>query len=291
MFEVKIFKFGSVTDGDGTMKEVLGGKGAGLAEMSNLGLPVPPGFTLPCYLSLVAENPPPTFDAELTEAVLAGIKFLKSEGNGTIPLLSVRSGSRESMPGMMDTILNVGITTKNIETWEARLGARAAWDCYRRLIQMYGTVAMGVPMSYYDHELEEAKIAAGVQTDQELDLQDLQALVTAYLYRTKTEAGKPFPDTLEEQVMGSVYAVFNSWNNQRAKDYRKAENIPDSWGTACTVQTMVFGNLNDNCCSGVVFSRNKTTGEEEFFGDFLPNAQGEDVVAGIRTPLSINEMG
>jgi pyruvate,orthophosphate dikinase len=288
MLAPKIFKFGSVTDGNASMKDVLGGKGANLAEMSSLGLPVPPGFTIPCdasvfYNDLFAEART-KFLGLVQESVQSGLDYLTIKKK--LPLLSVRSGARVSMPGMMDTILNVGITSETLPYWIKKLGAVAALDSQRRLIQMYSSVALGVDMKLFEEALHSLKQEVGVTLDSELNEDQLNRLIKRYL-KIVSDAGAVFPDTVIEQVMGAVAAVFNSWNNPRAIEYRKINSIPDDWGTAVTVQSMVFGNLNNDSCTGVLFSRNPSTGEALITGEYLVNAQGEDVVAGIRTPESI----
>jgi len=289
-----IYLFGSQTDGDASMKNLLGGKGANLAEMASLGLPVPSGFTIPCSVSVhyqkVKSNA--ALKAALKVGVMneavAGIEYLTKEF-GYTPLLSVRSGSRVSMPGMMDTILNVGITSDTIGDWAERLGDRTAYDSYRRLIQMYSSVALGVPMEHFEDALAEMRHDAGVKFDAELSGDHLKRLCSRFLKIVGTQ-GQTFPDTPGEQLMGAIEAVFQSWNNPRAVEYRKIHGYSDDWGTAVTVQSMVFGNLNDNSATGVVFTRCPSTGTPFPEGEFLINAQGEDVVAGIRTPQPIGLM-
>lgn len=292
MSELKIFKFGSITDGNSSMKDVLGGKGANLAEMSSLGLPVPPGFTIPCAASVLyesilyaSEDVTEAFNSHIEDLVTQGVKYLVGTG-GKSPLMSVRSGARVSMPGMMDTILNVGLTSKTLPYWSEKLGAVAALDSYRRLIQMYSSVALGVKLELFEEALSDMRKDAGVLLDSELNADQLGRLVKRYLKIVNAQ-GCEFPDTPMAQVMGAVAAVFRSWNNPRAIEYRKINNIPNSWGTAVTVQSMVFGNLNNDSCTGVLFSRDPSTGEAVITGEYLVNAQGEDVVAGIRTPESI----
>ena len=295
MQKLQIYKFGTKTDGNASMKDVLGGKGANLAEMSSLGLPVPPGFTIPCEASVMYEAAAVASDAEGTAfheqiktLVAEGIKYLVGKGKKS-PLMSVRSGARVSMPGMMDTILNVGMTTETLPYWTKQLGAVAALDSYRRLIQMYASVALGIKLELFEEALTAMREDAGVKTDSELNEDQLNRLVKRYL-KIVDEAGHTFPDTPMEQVMGAVAAVFRSWNNPRAKEYRKIHSIPDTWGTAVTVQSMVFGNLNDNSATGVLFSRDPSSGAKGMRGEFLVNAQGEDVVAGIRTPESLDKL-
>jgi len=295
MSSLQIYKFGSITDGNASMKDVLGGKGANLAEMSSLGLPVPPGFTIPCAASVMYEvacnanvDEAAEFHTEIQTLVESGIKYLVGKGKKS-PLMSVRSGARVSMPGMMDTILNVGLTSKTLPYWKEQLGEAPALDSYRRLIQMYSSVALGVDLQFFEDALETMRHEAGVTLDSELNVDQLSRLVTRYMKIVNAQ-GFEFPDTPMEQVMGAVAAVFRSWNNPRAIEYRKINNIPDSWGTAVTVQSMVFGNLNDQSATGVLFSRNPSTGENVITGEYLVNAQGEDVVAGIRTPENLESL-
>ena len=292
MSELKIYRFGSTTDGNASMKDVLGGKGANLAEMSSLGMPVPPGFTIPCSASVDYNSGPLGGEfalmQQVTELVKSGITYLVG-GAGKSPLMSVRSGARVSMPGMMDTILNVGLCTSTLDYWTDKLGAVAALDSYRRLIQMYSSVALGVDLKLFEDALEAMRQDAGVKTDSELNEDQLSRLVKRYL-KIVSDHGLTFPDTPFDQVMGAIVAVFKSWNNPRAVEYRKINKIPQEWGTAVTVQSMVFGNLNDKSATGVVFTRDPSTGANVVTGEFLVNAQGEDVVAGIRTPEPITKM-
>ena len=292
MTDVLCWSFGGgKADGHAGMRDLLGGKGAGLAEMTRLGLPVPPGFTIAtsaCLQWLRMGTEPEGFDA----AVDAAVRRLEGEcgrrfGDTELPLLvSVRSGSRASMPGMMDTILNLGLTNATV-AGVARGGARFAWDSYRRFIQMYANVVLELDHDAFEHALEAAKRRAGVTADTGLDAAALEALVQEYKGLVATMSGSAFPDDPREQLRGAIRAVFRSWNNARAVHYRKLESIPDDWGTAVTVQAMVFGNMGDDCATGVCFTRDPSTGERRFFGEYLANAQGEDVVAGIRTPLPI----
>lgn len=291
---IKIYRFGPTSEGSASMKDVLGGKGANLAEMSSLGVPVPPGFTIPCSASVQfkeVKNSAPAASAFFTSLwaeVAAGIEYLK-ESNGYLPLVSVRSGARVSMPGMMDTILNVGLTSSNVEEWASKIGERAAFDSYRRLIQMYSSVALGVPMEKFEEILADARKEAGVKTDSELSADYLRRTVTRYL-KMVSGLGMEFPDTFEDQLNGAILAVFKSWDNPRAIEYRKINSIPDEWGTAVNVQSMVFGNFNDQSATGVLFTRDPASGENCIVGEFLINAQGEDVVAGIRTPQPLADM-
>ena len=275
-------------------KEILGGKASGVFDMTRAGLPVPPAFTIPtveCMKFLngeKGENTPYQFSALMESTMKEYTKLTKHFGYP--PLVSVRSGARVSMPGMMDTILNVGITRKNLFEWKDRLGIRAARDCYRRLIQMYGCVVKDIPHAQFEQALHREKQEVGCEADSELSASNLQSLIEEYHHIYLTFTNEEFPDTVEEQLNGSIKAVFNSWNNDRAITYRKLNNYPDDWGTAVTVQSMVFGNFNDNSCSGVLFTRCPSTGAHAVIGEFLPNAQGEDVVAGIRTPLSFEDL-
>lgn len=292
MTVTSIFLFGKgKADGSSSMKDTLGGKGANLAGMSSLGVPVPPGFTIPCAASMdyLASEDRVAFMSSVMQDIAPGLKHLVTKK--IMPLVSVRSGARVSMPGMMDTILNVGLTTSTLPLWIQRLGERAALDSYRRLIQMYASVAMGADMKAFEGLLSIARSKCGAETDADLTVEALQDLVVAYRTVVKDMTGQDFPDTLEAQLEGAISAVFSSWENPRAKEYRKINSIPDDWGTAVTIQAMVFGNLNDNSCTGVLFSRDPSTGANEITGEYLVNAQGEDVVAGIRTPEHISSLG
>lgn len=274
-------------------KKILGGKGAALVKMAKDGLNVPPGFT---YTTEIC-NRLAKMDDEAKDAVYEQLRIIAidemtklREKFGFIPLVSVRSGAPVSMPGMMDTILNVGLTDLNIGLWETRIGARSAWDSYRRLIQMLGATAFGIPAAMFDNVLHDAKVNKEVENDADLDVDDLKAVVDAYKAVFQNKVGHEFPQGPISQLMAAIRAVFNSWMNPRAIEYRKLNNIDPSMGTACTVQTMVFGNMGDDSGTGVLFTRNPSTGENKIMGEFLPNAQGEDVVAGIRTPLPLSMM-
>jgi pyruvate,orthophosphate dikinase len=291
-----VFSFGNgQAQGRGDMKELLGGKGANLAEMTRLGVPVPPGFTI--STEVCSE-----FNArggKLPEAVkqgaldaLAKIERVveKRFGDAANPLLvSVRSGARASMPGMMDTILNLGLNDATAEGLAVKAGARFAYDSYRRFIQMYGDVVENVPHERFETRLDEMKEQRGVFQDTELGADDLRQLVAEYLEIVRDVTGKPFPQDPHQQLWGAVAAVFRSWQNDRARKYREIHAIPESWGTAVNVQAMVFGNMGDDCATGVAFTRNPSTGDRVFYGEYLKNAQGEDVVAGTRTPQPINK--
>lgn len=293
--QLAICRFGKTTDKpEGNLKELIGGKGAGLVEMANLGIPVPPGFTIPCeasveYTEITSSKVMASYVAMLVEKIAEGDAYLQAEF-GFRPLVSVRSGARVSMPGMMDTILNVGLTTENLPEWEKRIGVRAARDSFRRLIQMYGSVAMGIDSKKFEEILTYTKAKAGVQSDSDLSEADLTRLIGKYLELYKDELGIEFPVSREHQLRDAVLAVFDSWKNPRAEEYRKIHGIPFEWGTSATIQSMVFGNADDNSCTGVLFTRDPSTGEDNVVGEFLVNAQGEDVVAGIRTPLDLGKM-
>jgi pyruvate,orthophosphate dikinase len=294
-------------DGRAEMKNLLGGKGANLAEMALLGIPVPAGFTITTdvctYYYGHKRTYPTTLKAEVIKALrkvesIMGMKF----GNPKNPLLvSVRSGARRSMPGMMETVLNVGLCTATIPGLIAKTGnPRFVWDAYRRLIMMYSDVVMekaagvepaegkGIRLQL-DAMLHELKKSKGYATDADIPAEDLEVLCGRFKDRVKEVLGKRFPDEGYEQLWGGIGAVFSSWNGKRAVSYRRIERIPDEWGTAVTVQAMVFGNMGDSSATGVAFSRNPATGENKFYGEWLVNAQGEDVVAGIRTPSPLNE--
>ncbi len=295
----RVYTFGEgKADGDGTMKPLLGGKGANLAEMSRLGLPVPPGFTVTtevCLEYLKAGRFPDGLDREVREALsTVEARMGASFGDPARPLLvSVRSGARASMPGMMDTVLNLGLNDRTVEGLIARTqDARFALDCYRRLIEMYGDVVMGVErQKVYHRLLSDAKKRAGVDEDQRLSAGDLRSVVESYKEATRREAGRPFPEDPHEQLWGAIQAVFRSWSNERAITYRRLNRIPEDWGTAVNVQAMVFGNMGSDSGTGVAFTRSPATGDRGLYGEYLSNAQGEDVVAGIRTPRPITDPG
>ena len=289
---------GGVAEGTAKMKNLLGGKGANLAEMCNLGLPVPPGFTITTevctHYTANAGAYPGELEAEV-ETALAKIETTVGArfGDPKNPLLvSVRSGARASMPGMMDTVLNLGLNDETVAGLAKLSGnPRFAYDSYRRFISMYGDVVLGVEHHLFEDILGEAKDDKGVTLDTDLDAEDLKKLVKAYRAKIEEETGKPFPQDPKEQLWGAIRAVFKSWMNQRAIVYRRLHDIPESWGTAVNVQAMVFGNMGDDCATGVAFTRDPSTGERRFYGEFLVNAQGEDVVAGIRTPQQLTIAG
>ena len=285
-------------EGNAAMSAILGGKGANLAEMANLGLPVPPGFTITTDVcARFFENGktlPDTLRADV-EAGLAqiGDTFGARFGDEDRPLLvSVRSGSRASMPGMMDTILNLGLNDKTVEGLARLTGdARFAFDSYRRFIQMYGDVVLGVDHGVFEDILENFKNLNGFGADTEIDADAWREIIADYNAAVVRESGAPFPQNTSDQLWGAIAAVFDSWHNPRAATYRRLHDIPDSWGTAVNVQAMVFGNLGETSATGVAFTRNPSTGANEIFGEYLPNAQGEDVVAGIRTPQPLTRSG
>lgn len=279
------------TDGNATMFDLLGGKGANLAEMASLGLPVPPGFTITTEVCRAffadGDRLPEDLRAEIMSALaVIGQTVGAGFGDDEKPLLvSVRSGSRASMPGMMDTILNLGLNDKTVEALAALTGdARFAFDSYRRFIQMYGDVVLGVDHGAFEDILENFKNLNGFAADTDLDEEAWREIIADYKAAVLREHGAPFPQDTAEQIWGAIAAVFSSWRNPRAITYRRLHDIPDDWGTAVTVQAMVFGNLGDHSATGVAFTRNPSTGEKTIFGEYLANAQGEDVVAGIRTP-------
>jgi pyruvate,orthophosphate dikinase len=292
----KVYFFGDgVAEGAGLGKEALGGKGSGLAEMTALGIPVPPGFTIDT--SVCADSARgQSLDGVLAEVDAALSRVEQSAGkrfgDEKDPLLvSVRSGARSSMPGMMDTILNLGLTSKTLPGLGALLGQRFALDCRRRLIEMYSNVVLLVPRHHFEEILSARKKARGVASDTDLTAEDLAEVVEKNEAVVRKETGRDFPDDPREQLWGAVGAVFKSWDNDRAKEYRRLHRIPHDWGTAVNVQAMVFGNRGETSATGVAFTRNPSTGEKKFYGEFLPNAQGEDVVAGIRTPRPLNADG
>ena len=285
------------TEGNANMRELLGGKGANLAEMTNIGLPVPQGFTITTEACTQyyedGRQINPTIMAEIMEYIekmesITGKKF----GDLENPLLvSVRSGARASMPGMMDTILNLGLNEKVVEVIAQKSNnPRWAWDCYRRFIQMYSDVVMEVGKKYFEELIDQMKEKRGVEQDVELTAEDLKELAMQFKAEYKSKIGEDFPSDPKEQLMGAIKAVFRSWDNPRANVYRRDNDIPYSWGTAVNVQMMAFGNMGDDCGTGVAFTRNPATGEKALFGEFLTNAQGEDVVAGVRTPMPISQM-
>jgi len=293
-----VYRFGGGSaEGRADMRNLLGGKGANLAEMASIGLPVPPGFTITtevCTAYTKEQRYPEGLEEQIAEALthiesVTGFRF----GDEENPLLvSVRSGARASMPGMMDTILNLGLTDRTVEGLAKRSSdERFAWDSYRRFIQMFSNVVLGVDHHHFEEVIEYAKEDKGVSLDTELTADDWRGVVTRYKAIVERETGKPFPQDPEAQLWEAIAAVFRSWMNNRAIPYRRLHHIPEEWGTAVNVQAMVFGNMGEDCATGVAFTRNPSTGENRFYGEYLVNAQGEDVVAGIRTPQNITIAG
>jgi pyruvate,orthophosphate dikinase len=294
-----VYSFGGgKNEGRADMKNLLGGKGANLAEMSTLGLPVPPGFTITTEVCTAfyanGKQYPDDLQPQL-DAAMAALEQSIGAGFGKVenPLLvSVRSGARVSMPGMMDTVLNLGLNDKTVEGLVKRSGdARFAYDSYRRFIQMYGNVVLDIDHHEFEDVLESFKRDTDLNLDTELTAEDWQEVIRGYKKVVEDAKGKPFPQNVKEQLNGAIGAVFGSWMNPRANTYRRLHNIPEAWGTAVTVQGMVFGNMGEDCATGVAFSRNPSTGENAFYGEYLINAQGEDVVAGIRTPQHLTVAG
>ena len=285
------------SEGNADMRELLGGKGANLAEMTNLGLPVPQGFTITTEACTKYYEDGREINEEIQKQINEYIGKMeeiteKKFGDKENPLLvSVRSGARASMPGMMDTILNLGLNEDVVNVIaEKSNNPRWAWDCYRRFIQMYSDVVMEVGKKYFEQLIDEMKSKKGVKQDIELDANDLKELANQFKAEYKSKIGQDFPSDPKEQLMGAIKAVFRSWDNPRANVYRRDNDIPYSWGTAVNVQSMAFGNMGEDCGTGVAFTRDPATGEKGLFGEFLTNAQGEDVVAGVRTPMKITEM-
>ncbi|WP_277117765.1 pyruvate, phosphate dikinase, partial [Clostridium phoceensis] len=285
------------SEGNANMRELLGGKGANLAEMTNIGLPVPQGFTITTEACTQYYEDGQKINDEIQAQIMEYIVKMeeitgKKFGDLDNPLLvSVRSGARASMPGMMDTILNLGLNEQVVEVMAQKSNnPRWAWDCYRRFIQMYSDVVMEVGKKYFEQLIDQMKEARGVTQDVELTADDLKELAGQFKAEYKSKIGADFPTDPKEQLMGAIKAVFRSWDNPRANVYRRDNDIPYSWGTAVNVQSMAFGNMGDDCGTGVAFTRNPATGEKKLFGEFLTNAQGEDVVAGVRTPMPIAEM-
>ncbi|MBR2613872.1 MAG: pyruvate, phosphate dikinase, partial [Clostridia bacterium] len=285
------------SEGNANMREILGGKGANLAEMTNIGLPVPQGFTISTEACTQYYEDGRQINDEIMAEIMEYIVKMegvtgKKFGDLENPLLvSVRSGARASMPGMMDTILNLGLNEEVVEVMAKKSGnARWAYDCYRRFIQMYSDVVMEVGKKYFEELIDKMKEEKGVTFDVELTADDLKELATQFKAEYKAKIGADFPTDPKEQLMGAVKAVFRSWDNPRANVYRRDNDIPYSWGTAVNVQAMAFGNMGDDCGTGVAFTRDPATGEKKLMGEFLVNAQGEDVVAGVRTPMKIEMM-
>ena len=291
-----IFEFSKLhTDGDSSLTDLLGGKGANLAEMSRMGIQVPPGFTITtevCNYFMEHAELPDSLEKDIKASVQKLEKYSGKQfgGDGTPLLLSVRSGGKISMPGMMDSILNIGLNDDNVgklaDTFDDE---RFALDSYRRLIQMYSNVVLGLEHDRFEAVIANKKRMDNVVSDADFNVDQLNWIIDAFKNTVERFSKAPFPQDPQEQLLGAVEAVFASWLNDRAVTYRKINNIPDAWGTGATVQTMVFGNLNEKSGTGVAFSRNPSNGEKELYGEYLMNAQGEDVVAGIRTPLPLNK--
>ena len=294
-----VYSFGNgKAEGRADMRNMLGGKGAGLAEMSNLGLPVPPGFTITTEVCTHYYANANSYPAELRAQAAAALEAIEKIvgakfGDVKNPLLvSVRSGARASMPGMMDTVLNLGLNKATVEGLQAQGGdARFAYDSYRRFIQMYSNVVLGIDHHKFETVLDDVKRTRGYRLDTDMKAEDWKEVVEGYLAVVERVMKQPFPQDVHEQLWGAIGAVFGSWMNQRAITYRRLNDIPHDWGTAVNVQAMVFGNRGEDCCSGVAFTRNPSTGENAFYGEYLVNAQGEDVVAGIRTPQHLTVKG
>ncbi len=293
-----VYAFGDgAAEGRSEMRDLLGGKGANLAEMANLGLPVPPGFTISSAVCTYFYDHDKRYPADLEEQVDAGLKAMgaivgHTFGDENDPVLvSVRSGARASMPGMMDTVLNLGLNDKTVEAIAERSGnPRFAYDSYRRFIQMYSNVVLGIDHHQFEEILEGYKDQKAITLDTDLDAADWKKMITAYKAKVLETTGEPFPQDSKAQLWGAIGAVFGSWMNPRAETYRRLQNIPASWGTAVNIQSMVFGNMGETSATGVAFTRNPSTGNNALYGEFLINAQGEDVVAGIRTPQNITEV-
>lgn len=289
---------GSKAEGNSTMKETLGGKGANLAEMTNIGVPVPAGMTISTEVCTYFYEHDHTYPKSLEDEVakaLANVEEVMGAkyGDPKNPLLlSVRSGARVSMPGMMDTVLNMGLNQETLQGLIVSTGnERFAWDSYRRFVQMYSDVVMDAPSEHFEEIIDEIKKKKGVKLDTDLSVDDLKELVTRFKAVVEKDLGKPFPDDSKEQLWGSIGAVFKSWHTERAIEYRRIHGYPDHWGTAVNVQAMVYGNMGDDCATGVAFTRDPSTGDNRFYGEYLINAQGEDVVSGVRTPQPINIVG
>ncbi|RUW80886.1 PEP/pyruvate-binding domain-containing protein, partial [Mesorhizobium sp. M1E.F.Ca.ET.063.01.1.1] len=292
-----VYTFGDgAAEGRAGDRNLLGGKGANLAEMCSLGLPVPPGFTVTTEVCNAYYANGRTYPAALEANVLSALDHIgaltgrRFGDPSKLLLVSVRSGARASMPGMMDTVLNLGLNDETVEALATESGdARFAYDSYRRFIQMYSDVVMGLDHEVFEEILEDQKASLGHELDTGLSAVEWQGVIALYKAKVEEELGKPFPQDPREQLWGAIGAVFSSWMNNRAITYRRLHDIPESWGTAVNVQAMVFGNMGDTSATGVAFTRNPSTGEKHLYGEFLVNAQGEDVVAGIRTPQNITE--
>jgi len=292
-----VYQFNSTNcEGNVSQKNLLGGKGANLAEMGKLGLPVPPGFTITTEVCTEFYKNNLKYPNDLKDQVNVAIKNIekilgKNFGDINNPLLvSVRSGARVSMPGMMDTVLNLGLNDQTVKGLIKKTNNETfAFDSYRRFIQMYSNVVLEVDHHNFEELLENFKLTKGVLSDTDLDAEDWKSIVSSYKDIVKKFNKKEFPQDVHDQLWGAISAVFNSWQNQRAKTYRKLNGIPEEWGTAVNIQSMVFGNMGNDCATGVAFTRDPSTGDNNFYGEYLINAQGEDVVAGIRTPRNITK--
>ncbi len=289
---------GGAAEGRAEMRNLLGGKGAGLAEMCSLGLPVPPGFTITTEVCTRFYENGNSYPPDLEDQVAGGLAAIERAlgarfGDADNPLLvSVRSGARVSMPGMMDTVLNLGLNDRAVEGLARQSGnERFAYDSYRRFIQMYGQVVLGIEHHHFEELIENHKIDTGQTLDTDLSAEDWKVIVNGFKDVVLQEKGQPFPQEPRDQLWGAIGAVFGSWMNPRAVTYRRLHEIPADWGTAVNVQAMVFGNMGEDCATGVAFTRNPSTGDNEFYGEYLVNAQGEDVVAGIRTPQHLTIAG
>jgi pyruvate, orthophosphate dikinase len=293
-----VYTFGKgKVEGDRSMRELLGGKGANLAEMSTIGLPVPAGFTISTEACQYYSTHNSEWPEDLADEIREGIQFIESDmktgfGDSRNPLLlSVRSGAAVSMPGMMDTVLNLGLNDDTVEALAVKTNnVRFAYDCYRRLIDMFGGVVMDISHDKFEEVIEDVKKTRGIENDTDLTGEDLKSIVDRYKAVYSHETGTPFPDNPFEQLELAVNAVFDSWNSKRAVTYRRINHITGILGTGVNVQAMVYGNMGDDCATGVCFTRNPSTGENKLYGEFLINAQGEDVVAGIRTPEDISHL-
>ncbi|MFW6268799.1 MAG: PEP/pyruvate-binding domain-containing protein, partial [Bacillota bacterium] len=294
MNEKMVYSFGGgEADGGTEMGDLLGGKGSNLHEMTKLGINVPPGFTITtnvCTYYVNNNDYPDGLEEEVDEA-LSNIEDLMGKEFGSTEnplLLSVRSGARVSMPGMMDTVLNIGLNDETVKGLAKQTNdERFAYDSYRRFVQMYGGVVVGLDNADFEDLIDQKKEEVGAEVDTDLDVQALKELVVEFKELVETKADIDFPEKPEDQLWGAITAVFGSWDNQRAISYREINDIPHHWGTAVNVQTMVYGNMGEDCGTGVAFTRDPSTGEKKYWGEYLHNAQGEDVVAGIRTPKDI----
>ena len=292
-----VYSFGSgSSDGNSKLRDLLGGKGANLAEMDNIGIPVPPGFTITTEVCNYFYNNKQNYPEELGHQLLDALRQIEQTtgmkfGDKNSPLLlSVRSGARASMPGMMDTVLNLGLNDETVESLgKTSSDKRFAYDSYRRFIQMYGDVVLGIDSGEFEDLIEEEKRNLSIISDTEITAETWKKIIKLFKSVIKRSTKNDFPQNPLDQLWGAIGAVFNSWMNQRAITYRSLNQIPESWGTAVNVQSMVFGNMGSDCCTGVAFTRNPSNGEKNYYGEYLVNAQGEDVVAGTRTPQNLTK--